>query len=215
LTDLWSDRAQAYRESATHASGDDLDLVVAWCEPGAGVTVLDVATGGGHVARRLREAGAQVVTVDAAPGMEPDVIAPADHLPFADASFDAVACRIAAHHFPDVLAAVKEMARVARHRVVICDNTFTSESAEEADRLRDPSHVRNYGVGEWHSFFELAGLEVAEQAHLVRDTDFEDWLARTETPAADRARVRELLGDRVREGRLTLPTVVLKGVKAA
>jgi hypothetical protein len=27
--------------------------------------------------------------------------------------------------------------------------------------------------------------------------------------------VRELLGDRVREGRLTLPTVVLKGVKAA
>jgi SAM-dependent methyltransferase len=215
LTDLWSDRAQAYRESATHASGDDLDLVVAWCEPGAGVTVLDVATGGGHVARRLREAGAQVVTVDAAPGMEPDVIAPADHLPFADASFDAVACRIAAHHFPDVLAAVKEMARVARHRVVICDNTFTSESAEEADRLRDPSHVRNYGVGEWHSFFELAGLEVAEQAHLMRDTDFEDWLARTETPAADRARVRELLGDRVREGRLTLPTVVLKGVKAA
>jgi hypothetical protein len=107
------------------------------------------------------------------------------------------------------------MARVARHRVVICDNTFTSESAEEADRLRDPSHVRNYGVGEWHSFFELAGLEVAEQAHLVRDTDFEDWLARTETPAADRARVRELLGDRFREGRLTLPTVVLKGVKAA
>ena len=146
------------------------------------MNVLDVATGGGHVARRLREAGAKVVTVDAAPGMEPDVIAPADHLPFADASFDAVACRIAAHHFPDALAAVKEMARVARDRVVICDNTFTSESAEEADRLRDPSHVRNYGVPEWHSFFELAGLEVADEAVMVRDTDFEDWLDRTETP---------------------------------
>jgi SAM-dependent methyltransferase len=213
VTDLWSDRAQAYRESATHASGDDLDLVVAWCEPGPGVTVLDVATGGGHVARRLREAGADVVTVDAAPGMKPDAIAPADHLPFADASFDAVACRIAPHHFPDVLAAVKEMARVARHRVVICDNTFTSESAEEADRLRDPSHVRNYGVAEWHSFFELAGLEIADEAFMVRDTDFEDWLARTETPEEDRARVRELLGDRVRDGRLELPTVVLKGIK--
>jgi ubiquinone/menaquinone biosynthesis C-methylase UbiE len=215
VSDLWSDRAQAYRESATHASGDDLDLVVEWCEPGPGVTVLDVATGGGHVARRLREAGAQVVTVDAAPGMEPDVIAPADHLPFADASFDAVACRIAAHHFPDVLAAVREMARVARDRVVICDNTFTSESAEEADRLRDPSHVRNYGVAEWHSFFELAGLEVAEEMSLLRETDFEDWLDRTETSAGDRDRVRELLDGRVHDGRLRLPTIVLKGTKPA
>jgi ubiquinone/menaquinone biosynthesis C-methylase UbiE len=214
VTDLWSDRAQAYRDSATHATGDDLDLVVAWCEPGPGVTVLDVATGGGHVTQRLREAGAQVVTVDAAPGMEPDVIAPADHLPFADSSFDAVACRIAAHHFPDVLAAVREMARVARDRVVICDNTFTSESAEEADRLRDPSHVRNYGVPEWHSFFELAGLEVAREASMVRNTDFEDWLARTETPVTDRQRVRELLDSRIHDGRLDLPTVVLKGVKA-
>ena len=215
MTDLWSDRAQAYRDSATHAAGDDLDLVVAWCEPGPGVTVLDVATGGGHVARRLREAGAQVITVDAAPGMEPDAIAPADHLPFADSSFDAVACRLAAHHFADVLAAVRELARVARHRVVICDNTFTSESAEEADRLRDPSHVRNYGTAEWHSFFELAALEVAEEASMVRDTDFEDWLARTETPASDRARVRELLDSRIHDGRLDLPTVVLKGVKAS
>ena len=215
MTDLWSDRADAYRESATHASGEDLDLVVAWCEPGPGVTVLDVATGGGHVARRLRDAGASVVTVDPAPGMKADVIAPADHLPFADASFDAVACRLGAHHFPDVLAAVKEMARVARDRVVICDNTFTSESAEEADRLRDPSHVSNYGVAEWHSFFELAGLQVADERFMVRDTDFEGWLARTETPAADRTRVRELLGERVRDGRLELPSVVLKGAKTA
>ena len=215
MSDVWSERVQAYRESATHATGDDLDLVVEWCEPGPDVTVLDVATGGGHVARRLREAGAQVVTVDAAPGMEPDVIAPADHLPFADSSFDAVACRIAAHHFPDVLAAVREMARVARDRVVICDNTFTSESAEEADRIRDPSHVRNYGIAEWHSFFELAGLEVADEATLLRDTGFEDWLDRTETPAGDRARVRELLDSRIHDGRLELPTVVLKGTKAA
>ena len=143
----------------------------------------------------------------------PDAIAPADHLPFADSSFDAVACRIAAHHFPDVLAALKEMARVARHRVVICDNTFTSESAEEADRLRDPSHVRNYAVPEWHSFFELAGLEVADEVLLLRETDFESWLDRTETPEADRAQVRELLDGRIRDGRLELPTVVLKGVK--
>ncbi len=213
MTDLWSERAHAYRESPTHAEGEDLDLVVAWCEPAPGVTVLDVATGGGHVARRLREAGATVVTVDTAPGMQPDVIAPAEHLPFADSSFDAVACRTAAHHFHDLLAAVKEMARVARQRVVICDNTFVSEASEEADRLRDPSHVRNYSAAEWHSFLDLAGLEVLDEAMLDRPTELQPWLERAGTPPGDRERVRELLGDRVQEGLLSIPKVVLKGVR--
>jgi SAM-dependent methyltransferase len=213
MTDVWSDRAEQYRQSAIHAAGDDLDLVVEWCEPAEGVTVLDVATGGGHVARRLRELGANVVTVDPAPGMQADVIAPAEHLPFADSSFDAVACRVAAHHFSDVLASLKEMARVAKHRVVICDNTFVSESSEEADRLRDPSHVRNYGVGEWESFFELAGLAIADQRFLQRPLEVEPWLQRTETPPADAVRVKELLGDRIVDGWMNLPTLVIKGAK--
>ena len=55
MTELWDERAQAYRDSKTHAEGADLDLVVEWCAPGPGRKVLDVATGGGHVARRLRE----------------------------------------------------------------------------------------------------------------------------------------------------------------
>ncbi len=213
MTDLWSDRADAYRTSAIHSAGEDLDLVVEWCEPGPGVTVLDVATGGGHVARRLREAGATVVTTDPAPGMGADTTAPAESLPFADGSFDAVACRLAAHHFSDVLAAVKEMVRVARHRVVICDNTFVSESSEEADRTRDPSHVRNYAVAEWESFFELAGLAVAEERHFTRPLEIEPWLERVGCTGADAARVRELLGDRVVNGSMPLPTLVLKGVK--
>ena len=211
MSDVWSDRAELYRQSAIHSAGDDLDLVVEWCEPGEGVTVLDVATGGGHVARRLREAGCSVVTVDPAPGMQADVLSPAEHLPFADDSFDAVASRLAAHHFADVLGALKEMARVARGRVVICDNTFVSETSEEADRLRDPSHVRNYGVAEWESFFELAGLEVAEQRHMERPLEIEPWLARAGTPAADAAGVYDLLGDRIVDGWMNLPTLVIKG----
>jgi SAM-dependent methyltransferase len=213
MSDLWSDRADAYRTSPIHSEGEDLDLVVEWCEPGPGVTVLDVATGGGHVARRLREAGASVVTVDPAPGMKADTTATAENLPFADASFDAVACRVAAHHFADVLSAVKEMARVAKSRVVICDNTFVSEASEEADRVRDPSHVRNYSQAEWHSFFELAGLEVADEQFMHRLLEIQPWLDRTQTPPADQERVRELLGDRVKDGWMPLPTLVIKGVK--
>lgn len=214
MSDVWSERAEAYRTSTIHAVGEDLDLVVEWCEPGPGVSVLDVATGGGHVARRLREAGATVVTSDPAPGMGADTTAPAEHLPFADASFDAVACRLAAHHFADALAAVKEMARVSRDRVVICDNTFVSEVSEEADRVRDPSHVRNYGTAEWESFFELAGLEVVDQRHMTRPLEIEPWLARVGCAGEDAARVRELLGDRIVDGWMPLPTLVIKGTKA-
>jgi SAM-dependent methyltransferase len=213
VTDVWSQRAEAYRTSAVHAAGDDLDLVVEWCEPGEGVTVLDVATGGGHVARRLREAGATVVTVDPAPGMGADTTASAEELPFADASFDAVACRLAGHHFADVEAAMREMARVARRRVVVCDNTFVSDASEQADRLRDPSHVRNYSADEWRSLFERAGLRVTDQRELLRPLEIAPWLARAGTPEDDAAQVRALLADRIDDGRLDLPTLVLRGVK--
>ena len=146
-SDLWSERAQAYVDSDAHREGADLDLLVEWA---AGArTALDVATGGGHVARRLREAGVEVVTCDPAPGMRPDVICRAESLPFAGGSFDVVACRTAAHHFADVRLAVEEMARVSGDRVLIVDTTFMGDDAEEAEKLRDPSHVRNYTEAEW------------------------------------------------------------------
>ena len=153
MTDVWSERAEAFRQSAAHREGPDLDLLIEWCEPGDGVQALDVATGGGHVARRLSDAGCDVVSVDPAPGMHPTVVARAEEIPFADASFDVVACRIAAHHFEDVPAAMREMARVSRDRVVVEDNLFTSDEFEEAERLHDPTHVRCYSDQEWRTFF--------------------------------------------------------------
>jgi SAM-dependent methyltransferase len=213
VTDVWSERADAFRASPTHREGPDLELLVEWCEPGEGVQALDVATGGGHVARRLREAGAKVVSVDPAPGMQPTVVAPAEHLPFADGSFDVVACRIAAHHFDDVRAAVRELARVSRDRVVVEDNVFTSEEVEEAERLRDPTHVRCYSEDEWRGFFAEAGLEVVDERTFERRVEVEPWLARVETPESDAARVRELLSDQIDDGRLTLRSMVLKGRK--
>ncbi len=211
--DPWSERAELYRTSAIHAAGDDLDLLVEWCEPAPGVTALDVATGGGHVARRLRDAGATVVTVDPAPGMGADTTAPAESLPFADDSFDVAACRLAAHHFSDVNAAVREMARVAARRVVVCDNTFVGAASEEADRLRDPTHVRNYTVEEWRELFAAAGLEVAGERLLQRPLEIGPWLERAGCAGADAERVRGLLADRIADGFMDLPTLVLKGVK--
>jgi SAM-dependent methyltransferase len=214
VNDVWSGRADAFRASPTHAAGEDLDLLVEWCEPGPGVTALDVATGGGHVARRLREAGCEVVSLDPAPGMKPNVIARAEEIPFADASFDLVACRIAPHHFDDVVAAVREMARVARDRVVIEDNLFFDEASEEAERLRDPTHVRCYARPEWESFFELAGLEVVDERRFDRRVPLQAWLDRVETPDEDARRVRELLAHRIDGDTVSMATLVIKGRKA-
>jgi SAM-dependent methyltransferase len=195
----WSDRAQAYRESPTHREGPDLDLVVAWCEPGEGVKALDVATGGGHVARRLREEGADVVTLDPSPGMQADVVASAEDVPFADGSFDVVVSRIAPHHFADIRAAVAEMARVSSRLVVIEDTLFSSEPHDQAEKLRDPTHVRNYTEDEWRDFLTGAGLEVEQVERFEKTHPLEPWLARTGCEGDEAERVKELLADRMTE----------------
>jgi SAM-dependent methyltransferase len=209
--EAWSARARAYVESDAHREGEDLDLLVEWA---AGAeTALDVATGGGHVARRLRDAGLEVVTCDPAPGMAPDVICRAESLPFADRSFDLVACRTAAHHFDDVRAAVREMARVTRGRVLLVDTLHMGDAVEEAEALRDPSHVRNYTEAEWRGIVEEAGLGVDDVVFPAHTFDFTAWLDRTGCDGADAERVEELLGDRVRDGRLTLDKIAIRAVR--
>jgi ubiquinone/menaquinone biosynthesis C-methylase UbiE len=209
--DVWDARAELYRESEAHREGEDLDLIVEWA---AGArTALDVATGGGHVARRLREAGLTVVTCDRAPGMQPDVICPAEDLPFADSSFDVAATRVAAHHFEDIAAATRELARVASDRVLVVDNLFMDEDAEEADRVRDPSHVRNYTEAEWRRFLEDAGLRIAEVRRLPKPIEVEPWLERSGTPRDDAARVREILSDRIEDGWIRLDRIAINAVK--
>ena len=211
MTDLWSQRAELYRESEAHRQGRDLDLFVAWAE---GETALDVATGGGHVARRLREAGFKVVTTDAAPGMQPDVISRGEDIPFADASFDVVTCRVAAHHFDDPGEALAEMARVSRALVLMSDNLYLGEAGEQADRLRDPTHVRNLSEAEWRDLFSRVGLEVEAFEREEKWLDLEPWLERAGCSEDDAARVRDLLADRIRDGRVRVARGIFKGRKA-
>jgi len=213
MTDLWSERADAYVESDTHREGRDLDLLVSWAE---GKTALDVATGGGHVARRLRERGFEVTTLDPAPGMRADVLAPAEHIPFADGSFDTVATRIAPHHFTDIRAAIAEIARVAQRVVLVEDTLYDSEEVEEAERLHDPTHVRSYSEQEWRSFFEEVGLTVEMVELQPKRRDFAAWCDRTGCTGPERDRVRQLLGDRIDEqDSYTDTKILVKARKAA
>jgi SAM-dependent methyltransferase len=193
MSNPWDDRAELYRTSVTHSTGDDLDALVELCNPHAGVKVLDVATGGGHVARRLREQGAEVVTLDSSPGMGADVVAPAESLPFADGSFDVVVSRIAAHHFDDLGKAFGEMVRVSNRVVVVEDMLYRTDEEQEAEKLRDPTHHRSLSIEEWQELFVDAGLAVEQELFFSKEHDMDEWLARTGCTGADAERVRELL----------------------
>ena len=210
MTDTWSERADMYRESEAHREGEDLDAIVEWAE---GKSALDVATGGGHVARRLSEAGFDVTTLDPAPGMGATVVAPAEDIPFADGSFDVVACRVAAHHFEDVTKAVGEMARVSRGLVLVADNLFLGETVEEAEQLRDPTHVRCYSEDEWRELFAGAGLTVEDVRSFEKRIELEPWLARAGCVGDEARRVKELLGDRIDGDHVVLTRVAFKGRK--
>ena len=212
MTDVWSDRAEQYRTSDAHREGPDLDLLVEWA---AGArTALDVATGGGHVARRLREAGIEVVSCDPAPGMHPDVVCRAESLPFADDSFDVVVTRVAAHHYEDVEQAVAEMARVATSAVLIVDNIFMGDDVEEAEKLRDPSHMRNYSEAAWRAFASRAGLKVEDVQFFEKPIELQPWLDRCGCAGDAAASVRVLLGDRVDGDFVTLDRIALRAVPA-
>jgi SAM-dependent methyltransferase len=193
MSDVWSDRAEAYRTSTTHASDADLDIVVEMCDPHEGVKALDVATGGGHVARKLRELGVEVVTADPAPGMRADVVCSVEDLPFATGSFDVVVTRIAPHHFADIGKAIGELARVSNRAVVVEDTLYTSQEVEAAEKLRDPTHVRNLSEQEWRELLESAGLELERVEFFDKTHHLADWLARTGCTGEEAERVGELL----------------------
>jgi hypothetical protein len=104
------------------------------------------------------------------------------------------------------------MARVAREQVLVVDNLFLSEEAEQAERLRDPSHVRNYTEAEWRGFFSGAGLRIEDLRRFDKPIAFEPWLVRTGCVDDEAARVRELLADRIdADGFLHLDRVALQG----
>ena len=202
--------ADAYRESAVHREGDDLETLASWCSDAE--RALDVACGAGHAAGALADAGVPtVLAADATPEMVRTAtetypvggtVADAERLPFAADAFDAVTCRIAAHHFPDPRAFLGEVARVLSSgggTFAFEDNVAPADDDLAAflnrfERVRDPTHVRARARSGWGALFREAGFEVAESRTVRRDLDYEAWVERTD-PTEER---RETLAELVR-----------------
>ncbi len=108
---------------------------------------------------------------------------------------------------------MREMTRVAARAVIVVDNTFGGDALEEAERVRDRSHVRCYTVEEWRAMFEEAGLAIADVRSLPQRIEVEPWLARAGCTGEDANRVRKLAADRVEDGWITLERIAIKGAK--
>ncbi len=196
--------SEAYVNSSIHAKGEDLGVLLELAGNIKDKYVLDVATGAGHTALAFAKAGAKVTATDLTPEMldkargfldsqnVQDVIfceAIAESLPFSDNSFDIVTCRIAAHHFADVNAFVKEVARMLKPdgQFLLIDNIAPVDSAlakamNHIEKVRDSSHVQAYSIPTWIDYVTKAGLEVASLQRFKRKKNYITWTQNAQTP---------------------------------
>ena len=206
-------QAHAYVTSNVHSIGPDLDRIEAIAREDGG-RALDLGCGGGHVAYRVAPHVSEVIACDLSADMLTAVEAearrrgltnvavrqaPAEALPFADASFDLTMCRMSAHHWRDLEAGLREARRVTRTggRVVFIDPVASAMPLADThlqtiELLRDPSHVRDYSVAEWTAALGRAGFTIeAVATHRLR-MEFASWIARMRTADVHVAAIRSL-----------------------
>jgi ubiquinone/menaquinone biosynthesis C-methylase UbiE len=191
--------AAHYLTSKPHAKGKSLERLVELTAPKKDWRILDVATGGGHVAYTFAPHVARVWATDITQEMLDQVkgearkrgldnirttYAKAEALPFEDTSFDLVTCRIAPHHFDSIPEFLSEVRRVLKPSgtAAIVDNVVPAGSVGDYinafERLRDPSHLRAWTMEEWREAFLKAGLPVSHEEQIYKQMEFKSWAQR-------------------------------------
>ncbi|WP_404452535.1 methyltransferase domain-containing protein [Virgibacillus necropolis] len=190
--------SNAYVTSSTHATGIDLPLMIEWLKPNSTMIALDIATGGGHVAKQLSNHVAKVTASDLTEAMLTNTakhlkeyenisytIADAEELPFDDHSFDIVTCRIAAHHFPNPEKFIKEVQRILKPggKFVLIDNIAPEDPTLDNfvntfEKMRDYSHVRSLPISEWKKLLTTYQLSVLQEKSRKKTLPYNEWLNR-------------------------------------
>lgn len=198
----FSQYADRYVTSSTHAHAAELPRLVELAHPQPDFVALDVATGGGHTAlvfaphvRRMVAADMSETMLNAArqhitaQGMTNVIYVgtDAEQQAFAPNSFDLITCRVAAHHFPDCFKFMQNCERLLKPggTLLIQDHVLPEDEKAAAyieafERLRDPSHHRAYSESEWRGLYLDVGLTVEHvewarnRANLVKWAERQD-----------------------------------------
>lgn len=209
-------QAPFFSANPTIFDPDRVSRLVQAVSPKASDRVLEVACGPGFVITGFAETGVQEaigVDITAAPLKIANEIKEkkklenlfflqndANHLPFEDAHFSIVVCRLAIHHFADPLSTLKEMHRVCQNGGTIAvEDMYASEIPSQAqywnqfERLRDPSHARALPLSELCSILRQSSFTVEKVITYDVVQDAEQWMANTKTPADSAERIRSLL----------------------
>jgi ubiquinone/menaquinone biosynthesis C-methylase UbiE len=215
--------AAHYLTSKPHAVGKSLERLVALTAPQKSWCVLDVATGGGHVAYAFAPHVARVWATDITQEML-DLVkdeaakrglanirtayAKAEALPFEDEILDLVTCRIAPHHFDSIPEFLAEVRRVLKPGglFAVVDNVVPPGSVGDYvnafERLRDPSHLRAWTMDEWRKALDFAGLQTTHEEQIYKTMEFKSWAARYD--ATMQALLRAMLAQVTPEVKATL-----------
>jgi ubiquinone/menaquinone biosynthesis C-methylase UbiE len=191
--------AAHYLASKPHAQGKSLERLVALTAPRNDWRMLDIATGGGHVAYKFAPLVGRVWATDITQEMLDQVKAEAERrslgniraayakaeaLPFEDASFDLVTCRVAPHHFDSIPEFLAETHRVLKPGALFAmvDNIVPAGSVGDYinafERFRDPSHLRAWTVEEWRGALKAAHLPPTHEEILEKAMEFKSWADR-------------------------------------
>ncbi|GAB4534222.1 MAG: class I SAM-dependent methyltransferase [Anaerolineae bacterium] len=207
--------ADAYATSDVHARGESLALLVELVQPQPDWQALDVATGAGHTALAFAPYVAHVVATDLTQAMLSKTaelaagrglgnletrLADAEALPFEDAAFDLVTCRLAFHHFPNPRQALSEFARVLKPGGLLgfTDNIVVPDKGAAGyynayEKLRDPSHHWVYPLARLQAMFEEAGLTVKATRQLSKEFEFQAWADRQGASEATREKLLDMM----------------------
>ncbi|MFD1019825.1 class I SAM-dependent methyltransferase [Thalassobacillus hwangdonensis] len=209
----FSKHADAYVHSETHSKGEDLPIMKEKLQLKKDDIALDIATGGGHVAKQLAPHVHTVFATDLTKKMLQNtsgyltdysnihyVVADAEELPFLDDSFDVVTCRIAPHHFPHPERFIEEVARVLKPggRFAMIDNIAPeneqlAEFYNSLEKMRDESHVRALRISEWEALLAKNNLSIYHKSLRKKTLPYENWVTRTLDDAEEIEKVRNHL----------------------